>query len=141
MLNTEADRIEVAAGIVVDGAGRVLIAQRCNTAYYQGWWEFPGGKIRNGESRQEALRRELQEEVGISVVDARHFQSFPYDYPERRVMLHFFIVSKYDGTARPCEDQPLDWAFPSELNDYNMLDANSGVISELMETISPSRGS
>ena len=90
--------VEVAAGIIWRGE-RFLAAQRPTDKPLEGYWEFPGGKLEEGESPSEALVRELAEELGIGVRQCRFWQSLEYSYAERgfRVRLHFFHVSLFSG--------------------------------------------
>ncbi len=131
MPTTAAERVEVAVGVILDGHGRVLLGQRTEDSIHRGKWEFPGGKVKHGESRREALLRELREEVGIAVKNAYHCVSFPYDYSDRRVMLNFFVVDDYEGVPTPCEQQPLMWVAPEQLSDYDLLDANRDIVKRL----------
>ncbi len=131
MLNTEADRLDVSVGLVFDQAGQVLIGCRTDNSVHHGKWEFPGGKLKQGETHQEALSRELREEIGIEVVESRHCISFPYDYPDKRVMLNFYVIEKYNGEPQPCEQQPLQWVTPEDLRGYELLDANSAIVRHL----------
>ena len=131
MLTTEVDRIQVAVGIVYDDQGRILIGQRTVPDLYFGKWEFPGGKIRTNESADQALKRELAEEIGIQVRHCDPFLEFPFDYKDRKVQLNFRIVRDYDGIPQACEAQALMWVVPSSLHEIDMLEANTIVIEEI----------
>lgn len=131
MPNIEPDRILVAVGLVFDEESRVLIGRRTYPDQYFGKWEFPGGKIREGESASEALQRELKEEVGISVIRSTPFCSFAYDYPDRKVMLNFRMVVDYGGTPSALEQQDLRWVEISNLSGMDMLAPNVKVIERL----------
>ncbi len=131
MQNIEADRIPVAVGLVFDPAKRVLIGCRTQPDRYFGKWEFPGGKIKYGETAAEALNRELREEVGISVNNSTQFISFAYDYPDRKVMLNFRLVYDYDGQPEACEAQDLRWVEIASLSGIDMLAPNVKVIARL----------
>ena len=82
--------LSVAAGILRNPAGEVLIAERLCEGPFNGLWEFPGGKIDAAESAVEALRRELREELGIEVTVAEPFMSLSHEYPDRKVDLRVF---------------------------------------------------
>ena len=99
--------IDVAAGVLTDAAGRVLIAQRPVGSVLAGWWEFPGGKIAGGETAREALERELAEELGIRILAAEPLITFSHSYPERVVTLHVFRVNRYSGEPTGAEGQPV----------------------------------
>ena len=100
---------EVAAGILLDAEGRYLLGQRPEGKPYAGYWEVPGGKIENGESVFAALKRELQEELGIDIESSEDLVVFEYDYPHAYVRLHVSIIRKWIGTPKGCEGQSLSW--------------------------------
>ena len=89
--------IDVVAGVIVNSAGQLLLSQRSKPAELAGLWEFPGGKIEPGESRYQALARELREELGIEVLESTPFGRFTHDYNDKRVVLDVWVV--IDGTA------------------------------------------
>ena len=100
---------EVAAGILLDAEGRYLLGQRPEGKPYAGYWEVPGGKIENGESVFAALKRELQEELGIDIESSEDLVVLEYDYPHAYVRLHVSIICKWIGTPKGCEGQSLSW--------------------------------
>ncbi len=100
---------EVAAGILLDVEGRYLLGQRPEGKPYGGYWEVPGGKIENGESVFEALKRELQEELGIDIESSEDLVVLEYDYPHAYVRLHVSIIRKWVGVPKGCEGQSLSW--------------------------------
>ncbi|MEO8445026.1 MAG: 8-oxo-dGTP diphosphatase MutT [Gammaproteobacteria bacterium] len=116
--------IRVAAGVLRDASGRVLIAQRPAGGHVGGYWEFPGGKLQDGETPDQALVRELQEELGVTVESALLFMSYRHTYPERVVELHVFLVSGYAGDPRGVEGQPLRWVALDELPSAGLLEAD-----------------
>ncbi|NBW90786.1 MAG: (deoxy)nucleoside triphosphate pyrophosphohydrolase, partial [Gammaproteobacteria bacterium] len=99
--------IDVAAAALLDGGGRVLIAQRPAGKAHAGRWEFPGGKFEPGESATAALARELREEIGIDIRDAELLCTIEHDYPQRRVRLHLFVVERYVGEPVALDGQAL----------------------------------
>ncbi len=131
MQNTEADRIQVVAGLVFNADWRVLVARRTTPDRYYGKWEFPGGKIRNGEAMTDALARELDEELGIDVLSATPFDSFPYDYPDRKVMLNFWRVKNYGGWPKGLENQELRWIGVGDFSALDVLAPNVRVFERL----------
>ena len=131
MPNIEPDRIRVAVGLVLDSQRRVLIGCRTAPDQYFGKWEFPGGKIQNGESVSDALKRELNEEIGILVISSTHFDSFNYDYPDRKVMLNFRLVEHYSGEPDSLEQQDLRWVEINDLGGFDMLAPNIRIIEQL----------
>ncbi len=94
--------------------GRWLVQQRRAGVHLAGLWEFPGGKVGAGESIEEALRREVIEEVGVAVASLRPLRAVEHDYGDRRVTLHPFLCTT-DGEPRGCEGQPLRWVTVEEL--------------------------
>ncbi|WP_297848908.1 (deoxy)nucleoside triphosphate pyrophosphohydrolase [uncultured Desulfovibrio sp.] len=124
--------VEVAAGIIWRGE-RFLAAQRPTDKPLEGYWEFPGGKLEEGESPSEALVRELAEELGIGVRQCRFWQSLEHSYAERgfRVRLHFFHVSLFSGEPCPTEGQNLRWVTPAEALELGFLPADAHVLEQL----------
>jgi len=104
-----ADIVDVAVGVLIDVRGRFLLTSRPAGKVYAGWWEFPGGKLERGESVVAALARELHEELGIDVVDARPWQVTRMDYAHARVRLHFCKVLAWRGELQMREGQAMAW--------------------------------
>ena len=105
---------EVAAGILLDTEGRYLLGQRPEGKPYAGYWEVPGGKIEQGESIFEALKRELLEELGIEIISSEALTVLEHDYPHAYVRLHVSIIREWRGTPKGCEGQQLSWQRISE---------------------------
>ena len=105
---------EVAAGILLDSAGRYLLGQRPEGKPYAGYWEVPGGKIEAGETVFTALKRELQEELGIDIEASEELTVLEHDYPHAYVRLHVSIIRHWHGTPTGCEGQQLSWQVISE---------------------------
>jgi len=103
------DIVDVAVGVLIDERGRFLLTSRPAGKVYAGWWEFPGGKLERGESVVAALARELHEELGIDVVDARPWQAMRMDYAHARVRLHFCKVLTWRGELQMREGQAMAW--------------------------------
>jgi 8-oxo-dGTP diphosphatase len=99
--------VPVAVGVVTRADGSVLLADRPGARAYAGYWEFPGGKIEEGESVESALARELAEELRITVVDSMPWVVFDFDYPHAYVRLHFRRVLHWRGTPTSAEGQRL----------------------------------
>ena len=115
-----------------NSSGNILIAQRPEGARLAGWWEFPGGKIESGENPLQALIRELDEELGITVRQAQPLMDFQYRYPERVIELHVWRVQHYDGKPAGREGQSLRWVEKSALADAGLLPADLPVIDVLL---------
>lgn len=120
--------IHVAAAIIIDRRGRILIAKRDASRHQGGLWEFPGGKVETGESVERALVRELDEELGIQVVAARQQIRVAHHYPDKSVLLDVWRVERFDGEAHGREGQPVRWVEPSELVDYAFPAANKPIV-------------
>jgi 8-oxo-dGTP diphosphatase len=103
------DIVDVAVGVLIDVDRRFLLTSRPAGKVYAGWWEFPGGKLERGESVTAALKRELHEELGIDVVDARPWNTTRVDYAHARVRLHFCKVLTWRGTFEMREGQAMAW--------------------------------
>ena len=101
--------VEVAVGVLLDGAGAVLLGRRPVGKPYAGYWEFPGGKIESGETLFTALSRELQEEIDVCIDDAEEFMVLEHDYPHAYVRLHICLVRSWQGQPRGLENQALGW--------------------------------
>jgi 8-oxo-dGTP diphosphatase len=103
---------EVAVGVVVHADGRFLLAQRPPGKPYEGFWEFPGGKLEPGETVEAALARELHEELGITVQRSVRWQMLEHDYPHAYVRLFFCKVTQWDGEPVGREGQAFAWQRP-----------------------------
>ena len=126
-----APRLEVAAAVVLRADGKFLLAQRPANKVYAGYWEFPGGKIDNGESAEQALTRELHEELGIDVERAFPWITRDYDYAHAAVRLRFFRVLGWRGEPHGKEAQGLSWQSTGELTVSPLLPANAPVLRAL----------
>ena len=100
---------EVAVGVMVQHDGRYLLAQRPEGKPYEGYWEFPGGKLEAGESIEAALGRELHEELGIDVTSCQLWRTLEHDYPHAYVRLFFCKVTDWKGTPLGREGQAIAW--------------------------------
>jgi len=101
--------VDVAVGVLVDADGRFLLTSRPAGKVYAGYWEFPGGKLEAGESVEQALRRELHEELGIEIGDVQRWKVEIVDYPHARVRLHFCKVRSWRGAFEMREGQRMSW--------------------------------
>ncbi|MCP5517416.1 MAG: 8-oxo-dGTP diphosphatase MutT [Verrucomicrobiales bacterium] len=122
--------IEVAAGLLFRD-GRLLLAQRPEGAHLAGLWEFPGGKRADGETFPECLRRELHEELGITVVVEDCVFEEAHTYPERRVRLRFFRCRLLAGEPRGLEGQAIAWVRREELGAYRFPPADELLVHRL----------
>ena len=127
----------VAACALVDADGRVLIAQRPEGKAMAGLWEFPGGKIEDGERPEETLIRELREELGIIVSEAclAPLTFASHSYPEFHLLMPLYVCRRWEGTVIATEGQQLAWVRPNQLRDYDMPPADVPLISHLMSLL------
>jgi 8-oxo-dGTP diphosphatase len=123
--------IEVVAAVLRDRQGRVLITERPAGKPLAGFWEFPGGKLEPGEPAIAALKRELHEELGIDVQRAHRLFRYSHLYPERRVLLDVWRVTRYEGHVGPLEGQGLAWVAPAELGNWTLLPADAPIVAAL----------
>ena len=123
--------LEVAAAVIERPDGAFLLAQRPTGKVYAGWWEFPGGKVDEGESADAALARELHEELGIDVRRAYPWITRVYVYPHATVRLNFFRVTAWSGEPHPREDQAIRWQRLDAPMAEPMLPANAPVLRSL----------
>ena len=100
---------EVAVGILMDAQGRYLLTTRPVGKAYAGYWEFPGGKLEAGETVEQALRRELQEEIGVTIGPAQAWRDVVVDYPHALVRLNFCKVFDWSGQLNMREGQAFSW--------------------------------
>ncbi len=105
----EREPVDVAVGVLIDAEGRFLLTSRPEGKVYAGYWEFPGGKVEPGETVEQALRRELHEELGITIGAAHAWQVEMVDYPHALVRLHFMKVFDWQGRFEMREGQAMAW--------------------------------
>lgn len=120
--------LHVAVGVVSNADGDILIARRHDHLHQGGLWEFPGGKLEPGENVEQALRRELNEELGIAVEIATPLLTIRHDYPDRRVLLDVWRVDQFSGEPWGGEDQPILWVRPEALPRYDFPAANRPIV-------------
>jgi 8-oxo-dGTP diphosphatase len=101
--------VDVAVGVLLQADGQFLLTSRPDGKVYAGYWEFPGGKLEAGESVEQALRRELQEELGITIGAAQAWKTQMVDYPHALVRLHFCKVWDWQGELQMREAQSHAW--------------------------------
>jgi len=124
--------IDVIVGILTDGERRVLIAERPVGKHMAGSWEFPGGKLEEGEPPIAGLKRELAEELGIVVLDAKPFCELRFRYPDRAVRLDVWWVQRFSGPAEAREGQKLCWCDAEALSAATMLPADAPLVARVI---------
>ncbi|MEF3077251.1 Nudix family hydrolase [Methylobacter sp. Wu1] len=120
--------LQVAVGVVKNTAGQILISLRDRSLHQGGLWEFPGGKIEPFETAEQALSRELKEELDINVEVASPLITIEHQYPDLAVQLHVFLVEQFSGRARGCEGQLFKWVGPDELDQHEFPAANRPIV-------------
>ncbi len=123
--------IEVAVAVIQDVVGRVLLSKRPDHVHQGGLWEFPGGKLEPGESVVQALRREIQEELGIQIESHQPLIRLIHHYPDKSVALDVYRVLSYQGHPTGMEGQLIDWVYPSALLNYPMPEADRPIVTAL----------
>lgn len=123
--------VHAAVAVLIREDDMVLLGNRPAGKPWAGWWEFPGGKIEDGEAPLEALQRELNEELGVQATESYPWLVRTFDYPEKTVKLNFFIVRAWQGEPVGREGQQLSWQNPTGLTVDPMLPANTPILSAL----------
>jgi 8-oxo-dGTP diphosphatase len=124
----------VAACALVDADGGVLIAQRPVGKSMAGLWEFPGGKVEPGERPEQTLIRELDEELGITVLEAclSPLTFASHSYPDFHLLMPLYVCRKWEGSVTVREGQKVAWVRPNRLRDYPMPPADEPLIAHLL---------
>jgi 8-oxo-dGTP diphosphatase len=127
----------VAACALVDADGRVLITRRPEGKPMAGLWEFPGGKVEEGERPEATLIRELREELGIETKEAclAPLTFASHDYQDFQLVMPLFVCRRWEGLAKGREGQALKWVRPSELRQYPMPPADAPLIAPLIDLL------
>ena len=125
--------IEVVAAVIVRG-GRIFATQR-GYGDFKDFWEFPGGKIEAGESREDALKREIKEELDAEISVDSFLQTVEYDYPRFHLILHCFLCSLKTKKVHLLEHESSKWLSADELDSVNWLPADNSVIQQLKQIL------
>ena len=117
---------------VIERGNRVLLAQRPAAKRHAGLWEFPGGKIEEGEQPRDALRRELEEELGIQARIGDEIARVQHTYPNgNKVELRFYLVREYENEIENRIFKDVQWSAPKELPSYDFLEADETLVKDL----------
>ena len=122
--------IEVVAAVIFDTQGRIFATQR-GYGEWKDWWEFPGGKIEPGESPQQALRREIREELDAVIEVGELLRTINYDYPTFHLTMHCFKCRLANGHLTLLEHEAAKWLTPSDLQSVRWLPADEEIIQDL----------
>ena len=123
-------RIEVVAAIIHDDKGRIFATQR-GYGEWKDWWEFPGGKTEQGETPEEALKREIREELSAEISVDKYLCTVEYDYPKFHLTMHCYICSLLTDALHLNEHEAAKWLSEGELDNVRWLPADLNVIQEL----------
>lgn len=130
-LPTAPEPLHVMAGVMLDAAGRVLLAQRPTGKHLAGLWEFPGGKLEPGESAVDALARELREELGIELMQAEPLVRVPWLYGESGLLLDAWLILQWRGSPQSLEGQALQWLPPAQIDPLLLTPADCPILQVL----------
>lgn len=129
----------VSAAALINAKGEVLLAQRPKGKMLAGRWEFPGGKVHSDESPEQALVRELQEELGITVnvVDLEPFWFLSHPYPEHgfHLLMPVWLCRRWQGEPQPHEHETICWKRPSEMRQLPMIEADAELVERLGQVL------
>lgn len=125
-------KVAVAVGVIERENGDILISKRHQHLHQGGKWEFPGGKIEQGETTLSALTRELSEEVAITVSNATPLLLLEHDYGDKFVVLDIWLVDGFEGVASSNEGQEIKWVAKKELANYQFPEANVPILEKLI---------
>ncbi|ABN73349.1 MULTISPECIES: 8-oxo-dGTP diphosphatase MutT [Actinobacillus] len=127
--------IQVAAGIIRNEFGQIYLTQRLEGQDFAQALEFPGGKVDAGETPEEALKRELEEEIGIHILSAFPYESFRFDYPTKVIEFFFYLVEEWVGEPFGREGQEGFWVAQADLDESEFPPANSRLIQRLKSEV------
>ena len=122
--------LEVVAAVIFDEQGSIFATQR-GYGEWKDWWEFPGGKIEAGETPQQALRREIHEELDAEIEVGELLRTIDYDYPNFYLTMHCFKCKLAESHVTLLEHEASKWLAPNELQSVNWLPADEDLINEL----------
>ena len=134
----ERKHIEVVAAIILRD-GRIFATQR-GYGEWKDWWEFPGGKIEPGESTEDALKREIREELATEIEVEKLLTTVEYDYPKFHLTMHCYLCTIISGDLSLLEHEDARWLAIDELDNVKWLPADKDVIEKLSTTFAMQKG-
>jgi 8-oxo-dGTP diphosphatase len=129
------NRIQVVAGILQNDRGEFLISDRRRAHSMYDCWEFPGGKVKVGESADVALCRELHEELGVTAVDYAPFAKIEHDYSDLSIAIEFFVVRAWQESPLGMEGQEIRWVNKLNLGEETMLAADAPIVARVLQEL------
>jgi 8-oxo-dGTP diphosphatase len=123
--------LHVAVGVICNAEGKILIAKRPEAAHQGGLWEFPGGKVDRGETIEQAVARELREELDIQVLASEPLIQIRHHYPDKSVLLDVRRITQFSGEPRGNEGQPIQWVDVAQLDQFEFPAANRPIITAI----------
>ena len=138
---SERELLIVAACALIDADGRILMTQRPMGKTHAGQWEFPGGKVETGETPEQAVTRELREELSIEPCE-RCLQPFSFAshaYEEYDLLMPLYLCRQWDGFAKALEGQALKWVFPDKLMDIDLVPADIALAQDIRDRLPSGR--
>ena len=131
----------VAACALIDADGRILMSQRPANKSHAGQWEFPGGKVEDGERPEDTILRELREELGIEPCKQclQPFSFSSHAYEDFNLLMPLYLCRQWDGFARPAEGQSIRWVFPDRLLELDLVPADVGLAREIRDRLQRGR--
>ena len=127
------DYVKVAVAVIFNDSGEVLIAKRHAHKHQGDTWEFPGGKVEAQESITCALKREILEEVGLTILKHEPWFEIPYQYPDKNVLLHVHQIVQFKGEPKGLEGQCVQWINPQALLNLPFPQANHPIVERLVK--------
>tara|TARA_B100000900_G_scaffold412366_1_gene433993 strand:- start:1260 stop:1664 length:405 start_codon:yes stop_codon:yes gene_type:complete len=125
----------VSACALINEKGKVLINKRPEGKDYAGYWEFPGGKVEENETPEDAIIRELKEEINIDVSAAclAPLSFTEKNYEKYYVVVLLYVCRKWEGHMKPMENQQIEWVYPNDIEDFNVLPADKSFFATLRD--------
>lgn len=128
---------DVVCALIEDARGRLLACKRAASGHLGGYWEFPGGKVERSEGDEEALQREIREELDIEIEVGQALQPVEWDYETVSIRLLPYCCSVVSGEIHPHEHEEIRWCFPDELGALDWAPADRPILAEWLEALRP----